>query len=90
MSKEVLFFKRGVCMLDIIYPKIRLASVRQLVEFYPPFTQSSIRWLIFNESQNGFSVCVRRIGRKVLIDLDEFEGWVNAQKLSPGKLGKSY
>jgi hypothetical protein len=51
----------------------RLATVRQMPKFYPAFTQSSIRWLIFNERQNGFCRCIRRIGKKDLIDLTEFE-----------------
>jgi hypothetical protein len=57
----------------------RLATVNQLVIFYPSFTQSAIRWLIFNENSNGFSACIRRIGRKILIDLDSFEKWIDAQ-----------
>lgn len=58
----------------------RLASPKKIPEFYPGvFTESSVRWLIFNEKQNGFSRCVRRIGRKVLIDLDQFELWIDNQ-----------
>ena len=59
----------------------RLAAVKQIPEIYPGiFSQSSIRWLIFNENTNGFSCCIRRVGRKVLIDLDEFEKWIDQQK----------
>lgn len=58
----------------------RLATVKQAAEIYPAFKISSLRWLIFNEKENGFSCCVRRLGRKVLIDLDQFESWVDAQK----------
>lgn len=58
----------------------RLATVNQLVESYPSFTSSSIRWLIFNEKTNGFSQCLRRIGRKILIDLDQFEQWIDQQQ----------
>ena len=58
----------------------RLAPVRKIPELYPhAFTESAIRWLIFNEKQNGFLCCVRRIGRKVLIDLDQFESWIDSQ-----------
>ncbi|MBX3708212.1 MAG: hypothetical protein KIT56_00885 [Gammaproteobacteria bacterium] len=53
---------------------------KQLPELYPGvFTEASIRWLIFNEKINGFSCCVKRIGRKVLIDLDQFEAWIAKQ-----------
>ncbi len=58
----------------------RLVTVRQAAEIYPAFKLSSLRWLIFNEKANGFSCCIRRIGRKVLIDLDQFESWVDAQQ----------
>jgi hypothetical protein len=58
----------------------RLATAKKIPELYPGvFTESSIRWLIFNEDINGFSSCVRRIGKKVLIDLDLFEEWIDAQ-----------
>lgn len=57
----------------------RLATVRQIPALYPAFTEASLRWLIFNEASNQFSQCVRRIGRKVLIDLDQFELWIDNQ-----------
>jgi hypothetical protein len=58
----------------------RLAPPKQIPLIYPTaFTESSIRWLIFNEKTNGFSCCVKRIGRKVLIDLDQFEAWIAKQ-----------
>lgn len=58
----------------------RLATVKQIPQHYPVFTESSIRWLIFNEKCNGFAACVRRLGKKVLIDLDAFENYIDAQK----------
>jgi hypothetical protein len=57
----------------------RINTVKQLPTLYPAFTESSIRWLIFNEKTNGFTCCIRRIGRKVLIDLDAFESWIAKQ-----------
>lgn len=56
----------------------RLITPKMVPQIYPGvFTESSIRWLIFNESQNGFSRCIKRLGRKILIDLDEFEDWIS-------------
>jgi hypothetical protein len=55
-------------------------TVKQLPLHYPAFTESSIRWLIFHEKTNGFSRCVRRIGKKILIDANEFESWIDEQK----------
>ena len=59
----------------------RLSTVRNLPALYPDagFTQNSIRWLIFNADENGFSHCVVRLGRKVLIDLARFEEWLDNQ-----------
>lgn len=54
-------------------------TVKQLPVHYPAFTENSIRWLIFHEKTNGFHRCVRRIGRKVLIDACEFEAWIATQ-----------
>lgn len=60
--------------------KIKLMPVKDIPGAYPGcFSTSSIRWLIFNEKSNGFSVCVRRIGRKILIDIDAFEKWIDSQ-----------
>jgi len=58
----------------------RYATVRELPNYYPAFKVSTIRTLIFNEETNGFKRCLRRIGRKILIDLDKFEEWVDEQK----------
>jgi len=58
----------------------RLATVKQTANFYPAFTESSLRWLLFNQKNNGFSLCVRKIGRKVLLDLDVFESWIDQQR----------
>ena len=58
----------------------RLATVKTISQIYPGvFTESSIRWLIFNQQENNFAQCVRRLGRKVLIDLDSFELWIDQQ-----------
>ena len=55
------------------------ATVAQLAKLYPAFTQGSIRWLIFNESTNGFSKVIRRIGRKVIINLQEFRKYMSSR-----------
>ncbi len=58
----------------------RLATVKNVAALYPnAFNESSIRWLIFNRKANGFEKCVRHIGKKVLIDLDAFEKWIDEQ-----------
>lgn len=57
--------------------KKQFLTIKQAAITYPAFTESSFRWLLFNANQNGFKKCVRRIGRRVLIDVEIFEDWVN-------------
>jgi len=65
----------------------RLCSVKSVPPKYPDagMTESSLRWLIFNASENGFNHCVRRIGRKVLIDLEKFEEWMDDEAMQGGQ-----
>lgn len=53
-------------------------TVKEIPLHYPAFTQSSIRWLIFNEKTNGFNNCIRRLGKKI-IDKDKFEELIDQQ-----------
>lgn len=57
----------------------RIATPKQLITLYPAFTMGGLRHLIFNEKSNGFSICIRRIGRKIFIDLELFEIWIDSQ-----------
>lgn len=57
----------------------RLATVKQMSQLYPAFSESSLRWLIFNQKHNGFACCVKKVGRKVVISLDEFEKFIDSQ-----------
>lgn len=57
----------------------RFATFKQTARQYPAFSESSLRWLRFNGGENGFNVCVRKIGRKVFLDLDAFERWIDEQ-----------
>jgi len=47
---------------------------------YPPLGQ--LRALVFNAKTNGFERCIRRIGKRVLIDEAEFFAWVDNQKFN--------
>jgi hypothetical protein len=64
----------------------RLSTVKNLSSLYPDagFTESTIRWLIFNKNENGFSSCICRMGRKILIDLDAFESWLDSEAANGG------
>lgn len=57
----------------------KLHTVRQLSERFPAFSQGGIRYLIFNGARNGFESCIRRVGRKILIDEQSFLEWLDRQ-----------
>ena len=47
-----------------------------------PLSLDQIRWLISNAKQNGLDSCIARIGRRVYIDVDGFDAWLQVQ--NPG------
>ena len=55
----------------------RLIPVTEWPKFHPWPPEGGLCHLIFHEKQNGFSRCIRRIGRRVLIDEDEFFLWAD-------------
>jgi hypothetical protein len=57
-----------------------LRTVQQVAEAYPAFTEGGLRWLIFNAEENGFSSAIVRVGRRVLIDLEELDRWIDARR----------
>ena len=59
-----------------------LLTVGQFSEQFPAFPVGGLRWQIFNEETNGLkdASAVIRIGRKVLIDVDKFFAWIDAQQ----------
>lgn len=67
-------------MID--YRKLR--TVRQIVEESkaasgggePAFSEGSLRWLIFHACQNGLDEALVRVGRRVFIDEDAFNAWL--------------
>lgn len=44
---------------------------------YPP--TGTLRHLVFNCETNGFDRCVRRLGRRILIDEAAFFEWIDTQ-----------
>jgi hypothetical protein len=47
---------------------------------HPAFTESSLRWLLFNAHENGMEAAVIRVGRRVLIHEERFLEWLDARK----------
>ena len=73
-------------------PGRRLATIEQTAKLYP-FTAAALRDLVFraNDRQNSRGQLIKgnglakagavvRIGRKVLIDLDGFERWIDSHR----------
>jgi hypothetical protein len=58
-----------------------LLSVKQLAAKSPAFTESSIRWLIFNRESNGFDEVLVKVGRRVLIDGQKLDEWLEKNRL---------
>ena len=46
------------------------------------FTENQVRWWIFNAAKNGLadSAAIVRMGRRVYIDIDAFDRWIDAQQ----------
>ncbi len=72
---------------------LRLCRVRDVstMSGYEPFTQSVLRHLIFDAEDrigsggakicgNGLSSAIVRIGRRILIDLDAFDAWIESHR----------
>jgi hypothetical protein len=58
------------------------ATVKQTVETYHWLTESALRSLVFDAKAKGLDRAVIRIGRRVLIDLDEFDAWLDQHRES--------
>lgn len=78
-----------------LQPLRRVATVAQLAAAYPVFSQAALRDLIFKSADrfnsrgdripgNGLAEAgaILRVGRKVLIDLDAFEAWLDSRASS--------
>lgn len=59
----------------------KLESIPQFCETRP-FTESQVRWWVFNSNTNGLQSAVVRIGRRVYIDVTAFDQWVDAQQVA--------
>lgn len=60
----------------------RYMTVRQVAQAYPAMTEGALRWLRSNGSKNGFDSCVLNVGRKLLIDADAFEQWLDGHRVT--------
>ena len=68
------------------YQRPNYKTVRQFAGAYPAFSQGSLRDLIFFADFNGLSKFdpIRRVGAKVLINVDKFFQWVDTNPKTKG------
>jgi len=66
-------------MSAVVTPR-RLATVAEAARMYPRAfrSEASIRWQIFSNPE-FCKACVRRLGGRVLLDLDAFERWLDSR-----------
>lgn len=57
-----------------------LKTVEQTAAIYP-MTAGQLRWMLHNRDHNGLVAnnAVVKLGRRVYIDIDGFERWIEAQ-----------
>lgn len=67
---------------------------RQLVERHAFLSEGGLRKWIYEATKNGFDACIRRLGRKIVINNTSFLAWVDAggptggaAKIAKGKRG---
>lgn len=58
----------------------KYATVKELPNYYPFFTQSAIRHLI-HENRNGIKECMIRIGKRLFFDLEKTQQWMDKQNM---------
>lgn len=58
-------------------------SIRDFAKQYSTWTESSIRWLIYNNTAGFNEIVVRRIGKsKILLSVADFWDWIERQNRS--------
>lgn len=61
-------------------PALEAVTVSELCRRFPCFSKSGIRMLLFRRHENGLARAVLTVGRKILIDVDEFVRWLDTHR----------
>ncbi len=59
-------------------------TIKQFSAKHPAFSEASLRYNIFHAQNNGLSMAIRRVGRKILFNETAFFEWVENQN-NPSK-----
>lgn len=71
-------------------PSRVLVTVQQLCQRTPAFKEQTIRQFLFDRHENGLNRAVRHLGRKLLIDEEEFFRWIDERSgVSPVEISRS-
>ena len=63
-----------------------LATIREIDEDTSnPFKASTLRQWVFYGESNGFAEVIFRVGRRIYIDLDRFDRWLEEQNQAGGR-----
>lgn len=62
---------------------MKFLTVKQFSKEHPAFTEGSIRWLLFKDSDFR-QKCVRKMGRRVLLNEEDTLNFINAQREGGG------
>lgn len=65
-------------------PPTRLLTVSQFVEKHSWATKGGLRGLLFNRRKNGLDAAVVRLGRKLLLDEEQFFQWLESRGREAG------
>lgn len=63
----------------------KLRTIPQLAGEFPAFSERNLRWLVYDNKQGFADRCVVRIGRKVLIHVEEFADWLDENRAGEPK-----
>lgn len=62
--------------------KISYKSLKEIADSHEyPFTMGQLRFFMMEKSKNGFSKCIRKIGRRIYIRLDLFDDWIEKHEV---------
>ncbi len=75
--------KRGEKQVNKEKKRPSFATVRYLLKKYPWLTEGGLRHFLFHMDENGLHRAVKKMGRRILIDEDEFFNWIELQSKRP-------
>lgn len=59
---------------------MKLMTLKQAAEQYPAFTVPSLRWHLHQRNTSGLSKATVKVGRRIYIDSEAFELWLEEQR----------